>query len=182
MDWLIIIALIGALFLMPTAYAGLIGAPWAPTRIAAVKKAFDDIGVDGEDTVIDLGSGDGAILLQAEKWGAAMAIGYELSPIMWIVGYIRTFGKRRIQMKYGNFYKASLPPKATIIFCFLMPKHMEQVGKYIVAQQLSNKTIVLSYAFPFQGISTSRVYREKKCAPLYLYDLATLREAFKVED
>lgn len=177
MDWLTITALIGALFLVPTAYAGLIGAPWAPTRIASIKKAFDDIGIDAKDTVVDLGAGDGAILLQAASRGAR-AIGYELSPIMWIVGRIRALGHTRITMKYGNLYRAALPSKTTLVFFFLMPKHMDQVGKYLASQQISSATLVLSYAFSFKNITPTRVYREKKCAPLYLYELSALREYF----
>ncbi len=174
MDWLIIGALIGALFLVPTAYAGFIGAPWAPTRIASIKKAFHDIGIDEKDMVLDLGAGDGAILLQAASCGAR-AIGYELSPIMWIVCFIRTVRHKRITIQYGNFYHAVLPAETTLVFFFLMPKHMEQVRKYLAAQQLSDQTLVLSYAFAFQHITPARVYREKKCAPLYLYELSALR-------
>lgn len=177
MDWLTLTALIGALFLVPTAYAGLIGAPWAPTRIVSVKKAFDDIGIDAKDTVVDLGAGDGAILLQAASRGAR-AIGYELSPIMWIVGCVRALGKKRITIQYGNLYRATLPKETTLIFFFLMPKHMEQVGKYLASQQVSNATLVLSYAFSFKNITPARVYREKKCAPLYLYELSAIREHF----
>lgn len=177
MDWLIITALIGALFLVPTAYAGLIGAPWAPTRIASVKKAFDDIGIDAKDTVVDLGAGDGAILLQAALRGAR-AIGYELSPIMWIVGWIRTLGRKAITMKYGNLYRVVLPKETTLVFFFLMPKHMDQVGKYLASQEISGATLVLSYAFSFKNIAPARVYREKKCAPLYLYQISALREYF----
>lgn len=175
MDLLIIAALIGALFLVPTAYAGLIGAPWAPTRIASVKKAFDDIEVSEKDVVIDLGAGDAAILLEAVKRGAHVT-GYELSPIMWIIGYIRTFGRKRITIQYGNFFRAKLSSKTTLIFFFLMPKHMEQVRKYLASQKLSDATLILTYAFAFKHIAPSRVYREKRCAPLYLYELSALRD------
>ncbi len=177
MDWLTLTALIGALFLVPTAYAGLIGAPWAPTRIASVKKAFDDIGIDAKDVVVDLGAGDGAILLQAAARGAR-GIGYELSPIMWIAGCIRTLGQKRITMKYGNLYRATLPREITTVFFFLMPKHMDQVGKYLSSQQISSSALVLSYAFSFKNIAPARIYREKKCAPLYLYELSAIREHF----
>ncbi len=179
MDWLIITALIGALFLVPTAYAGLIGAPWAPTRIAAVKKAFDDIGIDAKDVVVDLGAGDGAIIIQAASRGAR-AVGYELSPIMWIVAYIRALGHKRIAIKYGNLYNATLPSSTTLIFFFLMPKHMDQVGKYLASQQISSATLVLSYAFSFKNIAPARIYREKKCAPLYLYELSAIRSQIDI--
>lgn len=178
MDWLTIVALIGALFLVPTAYAGIIGAPWAPTRMASVKKAFDDIGISEKDHIVDLGAGDAAILVEAAKRGA-YTTGYELSPIMWIVGRVRMIGQKNTEIKYGNFFNAQLPEKTTLVFLFLMPRHMDTVGKYIVSQHISNKVLVLSYAFSFKGVTPSRIYREKKCAPLYLYEIAAIRERYK---
>ena len=53
MDWEIVGALIISVFLIPTAYAGFIGAPWAPTRMKSVKKAFDDIETGEKDLVVD---------------------------------------------------------------------------------------------------------------------------------
>lgn len=177
MDYTILGALIFSVFLIPTAYAGLIGAPWAPTRMASVRKAFDDIEIGEKDVVIDLGAGNGAILAEAGRRGAT-AIGYELSPIMWIVAQIRIIGKKTARIVYGNFFRISLPENTTLVFFFLMPKHMDQVGKYLAQQSLNDKALILSYAFPFKGVQALNVYRVKKCAPLYLYDISTIRFHF----
>ncbi len=173
MDWWTIGALVGGVLLLPTAYAGIIGAPWAPTRMAAVKKAFDDIGISEKDIVIDLGAGDGSILAEALRRGARAA-GYELSPIMWAIAMIRSRGN----VVYGNFFKKKLMSNTTVVFFFLMPKHMKAVGAYIASQKLKGKTLVLSYAFPFKEIKALTIYREKNCAPLYLYEVSELRAHF----
>lgn len=177
MDYWLIGTLIFSVFLIPTAYAGVIGAPWAPTRMASVKKAFDNIEIGEKDLVVDLGAGDGAIMLEATKRGAR-AIGYELSPIMWIVACIRTMTQQKARILYGNFFKKELPEDTTLVFLFLMPKHMNKVGEYLSSQKITNKTLVLSYAFPFQEIKALHTYREKKCAPLYLYEMSLLRGHF----
>ena len=177
MDYVIVGILIFSVFLIPTAYAGFIGAPWAPTRMASVRKAFDNIGIGEKDVVVDLGAGNGAILFEAANRGAR-GVGYELSPIMWVVEYINKMHKKGVQIIYGNFFKKALPKDTTLLFLFLMPKHMNHIGAYISSQKLDNKTLVLSYAFPFKNIQTLHVYREEKCAPLYLYELSTLRFHF----
>lgn len=174
MDWGIVSALVGAVLLIPTAYAGIIGAPWAPTRMPSVKKAFDNIGISEKDLVVDLGAGNGSILREAARRGANV-YGYELSPIMWIISAMRT-GWRTA---YGNFFKKRLPKDTTLVFCFLMPKHMNTVGKYIASQQLPRKALVLSYAFPFPELQAIHIYREKKCAPLYLYEMRSIYEHFE---
>ncbi len=165
------------MFLIPTAYAGYIGAPWAPTRMASVKTAFDDIGISEKDTIVDLGAGDGAIVQEAAVRGAK-GVGYELSPIMWIVARIRTMKQSSATIIYKNFFRAKLPHDTTLVFLFLMPKHMDRVGAYLAGQSIDDSTLVLSYAFPFKKVPTLTSYREKKCAPLYLYEMSTLRFHF----
>ena len=177
MDWEIVGALIISVFLIPTAYAGFIGAPWAPTRMNSVKKAFDDMEVGEKDLVVDLGAGNGAIIREAAKRGAH-GVGYELSPIMWIVGILNTLKQKGARMVYGNFFKKVLPKKTTIVFLFLMPKNMNQVGGYLSKQPIDNKTLVLSYAFPFTEVKSMNTFREKNCAPLYLYEMSALRAYF----
>jgi hypothetical protein len=177
MDWGIVGALVISVFLIPTAYAGFIGAPWAPTRMASVKKAFDDIEITEKDAVVDLGAGNGAIILEAAKRGAR-ATGYELSPVMWIVAAIHTFGQKHARILFGNFFKKSLPEETTLVFFFLMPKHMNHVGEYLSKQEIKDETLVLSYAFPFKEVQALHSYREKGCAPLYLYEMSGLRAHF----
>ncbi len=179
MDWWIIAALLGSALLIPTAYAGFIGAPWAPTRMSVVKKAFDDIGISNKDIVVDLGAGDGSIVREAAYRGAR-TVGYELSPIMWAVAWVRTFRFKKSRMVYGNFFKKTLPEDATLVFLFLMPKHMDTVGKFLAKQPIGEKTLVLSYAFAFRDIHSLNTYRQEKCAPLYLYELSALREHYAI--
>lgn len=172
MDLIIILTLAGVALLIPTAYAGKIGAPYAPTPIAVVKKAFDMIDVGKSDTVIDIGSGDGKILLEADS-REAHAVGYELSPILYAVSLIRTLNKHKIRLRYKNFYKQR-KTKATIIFAFLMPENMHRVKKYLGQLKAPNGKYFLAYAFPFKDVEPEMIVREKNCAPIYVYNLKEL--------
>lgn len=159
--------------MIPTAYAGKIGAPYAPTRLPVVKKAFDWAGIGASDTLIDLGTGDGKILLEAARRGAS-AIGYELSPILWVVAWLRILharGRDRARVKFANFYKQTLPPQTNRIFAFLMPHNMARVAAFLKEQKLPDKTLVFAYAFPFAEVEPLTVIRAKNCAPLYIYEL-----------
>ncbi len=169
---LLLLALAGLALLIPTAYAGWIGAPYAPTRLPVVKKAFDFIGVSPEDVVVDLGAGDGKIVLEAARRGA-QAIGYELSPIMWLVASVRTLGKRNSHIRFGNFYTKSLRD-ATHVFAFLMPENMPKVRTYLARQTCPRGKFFLAYAFPFKDAEPLHFVRAKICAPIYIYDLQEL--------
>lgn len=153
--------------MIPTAYAGKIGAPYAPTRLPVVKKAFDWAGIGASNTLVDLGAGDGKILLEAARRGAT-AIGYELSPIMWAIAWVRMRGRG---VKFANFYKQTLPPQTNRIFAFLMPHNMGRVAAFLKRQKLPDKTLVFAYAFPFTEVEPLTVIRAKNCAPLYIYEL-----------
>lgn len=153
--------------LIPTAYAGKIGAPYAPTRLPVVKKAFDWAGISAQDILVDLGAGDGKILLEAKRRGAT-TIGYELSPIMWAIAWVRMRGRG---VKFANFYKQTLPTKTNRIFAFLMPHNMARVATFLSQQKLPAKTLVFAYAFPFTEVEPLTIIRAKHCAPLYIYEL-----------
>lgn len=183
LNWIIFIGLI---LLLPTAYAAKIGAPYAPTFMAAIKRAFSYISLGPHDVIVDLGAGDGRVLIAAGERGA-QGIGYELSPIMWFVVWLRLkflslrSGSRRepktapalkpahkIYMR--NFFKQKLPPQTTIIFAFLMPEHMAQVKQFLSRQQLPNLRYVLIYAFPFPDLRAYHIIHEPKCSRLYVYN------------
>ena len=169
MDLFTILILAGLVLLIPTAYAAKIGAPYAPTFSAAIKNTLDFIQLDSKDVLVDIGAGDGKVLLAAEKRGAR-AIGFELSPIMAFVIWLRTLGKKKIQIKMQNFYKKKIPAEATVIFAFLMPENMDKVQKYLTKQELSNVRLVAVYAFPFKKLDPIKTIHTPKCARVFVYD------------
>lgn len=171
MTWTMWAIYIGLILLIPTAYAGWIGAPYAPTRLKAVRRAFELLEVGEADTVVDLGAGDGGILLTAARRGAK-AKGWELSPIMFAIAWLRTIG--RAKLRFGNFYNQSFP-EATIIFAFLMPNNMAKVEAAIRRGAGPKLQYVLTYAFPFKNLTPTSIVREKNCAPLYVYEADSFR-------
>jgi hypothetical protein len=174
MDLLNAFLLLAFFALIPTAYAAKIGAPYVPTFTRALEAAFNFISLGPGDTLIDLGAGDGKIVLRAARRGA-LAIGYELSPIMWLIGALRALPVQRARVRYGNFYKRSLS-SATVVFAFLMPQNMDRVRRYLAKQVIPNGKFFLSYTFPFKGIEPLHVVREPKCGPVYIYNLQELTQ------
>ncbi|MCH8748316.1 hypothetical protein IH781_01040 [Patescibacteria group bacterium] len=172
MPYLLLLTIAVVILLIPTAYAGLIGAPWAPTKLAVVKKAFDIIDLGPEDVLYDLGAGDGKIVLEAARRGA-LARGLELSPIMWLVAWLRTLRQPRASVTLKNFYRQSLND-ATVVFIFLMPKIMPRVIDYLAKQEVPQGKVLLSYAFPLADIDPIQVIQEDGCGNIYVYDLEQL--------
>jgi len=176
MEVITILIIVGVILLLPTAYAAKIGAPYAPTFSAAIKNGLDYLQLDKNDVLIDLGAGDGKILLAAQERDAK-AIGYELSPIMWFITWLRlVFTKGRLRgvksahIYLRNFYKQSLSPETTVIFAFLMPENMTKVRQYLAQQKLPNLRAIMIYAFPFKDIQPIKTIHTPKCARVFIYD------------
>lgn len=89
-----VIALV-ALFAGFTLYAIYSCAPYVPTLNRLVTNMLDMAEVGGKDTVVDLGSGDGRIVMAAADRGAK-AVGYEINPILVLIG------KWRLKSKFKN--------------------------------------------------------------------------------
>jgi hypothetical protein len=174
MGWasLLVIVLLAAL--IPTAYAGLIGAPYVPARRRTIAQGFDRIQLSEKDIVIELGSGDGSSLLEAHKRGAK-AVGFELSPFLWLISQIRTWRKPNITIHWKNFFKADIN-SATVIYLFLMPKTLGHVRSWLKKQHIPHGRYVLSYAFAFRDAQPLATVRSKKELPLYIYDLHQLQK------
>ncbi|MCC7523094.1 hypothetical protein IT407_04855 [Candidatus Uhrbacteria bacterium] len=127
-----------------------IGAPWLPVRRRDIADAFALAQPGSDDTVIDLGSGDGRLLLESAKKGAAV-IGYELNPILVWISRIRlkSFASRSV-IHRQNLLDADLS-KATIIYIFgigpLMPKLSKKIQKECRAG-----VKIISFAFELPGM------------------------------
>lgn len=161
----------GLILLIPAGYAGKIGAPWVPVRKRAITRTFDELEIGEGDVVVDVGCGDGKVLLEAARRGAR-AVGFELSPYMWFIAWLRTLGNKRIQVRYGNFFKMKLPSDTTVVYSFLMPETMSRLDAHLKRQELPHAKYLASYMFGLKEGAPLVIFREKNCGPVYVYDIA----------
>ncbi|GAC1387144.1 MAG: hypothetical protein NVS1B7_5710 [Candidatus Saccharimonadales bacterium] len=142
----------------------LFGAPFLPTLGAQVPKALDLIDMKPGETLIELGSGDGRVLLAAAERGLN-AIGYELNPFLVIYSRIKVFKYRKqIKIIWGNFWNVNLP-ECDGIFVFLLQPYMNKLDKKII-QECSKPVKLVSFAFT---IPEKKVHVRDKGMFLYKY-------------
>jgi SAM-dependent methyltransferase len=144
MIWLILL-----LILLCFAVVVLFGAPYLPTLTPQVKTALELADLKPGQTLLELGCGDGKVLIAAAKQGIT-AVGYELNPIMAAVCWLRTRRYRRhVKVIWGDFWQRSWPP-ADAIFTFLLPKFMPRLNKKIM-QSPDKPVKLVSFAFKIPG-------------------------------
>lgn len=124
------------------------GAPYLPTLSKQVDAALDLADLQPGQSLLELGCGDGKVLIAAAKRGWNV-VGYELNPLLAALAWLRTrrYGKR-VKVVCGDFWLASWPP-ADAIFVFLLDPFMPKLNTKIV--QYSSKSVksvkLVSFAF-----------------------------------
>jgi len=142
----------------------MVGAPYLPTLRPQVKIALELARLKPGKTLLELGCGDGKVLLAAAKQGLNV-VGYELNPILVVIARLRTWKYRRqVRVIWGNFWTQAWPP-ADAVFVFLLPKYMEKLNTKLL--QYPHKPIrLVSYAFK---IPSRKAGRRKGGVYLYTY-------------
>jgi hypothetical protein len=157
----IIVVIISAIW--PT----LIGAVWIPIPRETARKMLELAKVTPDDTVIDLGSGDGRIIVMAAEEFRATAVGIEADPfrVLWSRNVIRRRSlKNQVKVVWGNFYSQSIAA-ATVVTVF----QGQAINKSLqpkLSTELKSGTRVVSYSFPFEDWEPVETQKNPN---LYLY-------------
>jgi len=142
MIWLIIV---GAVLLFSFSAVLLVGAPYLPTLKPQVEAALRLADLHKGQTLLELGCGDGRVLIAAAQKGLNV-VGYELNPFLALVTYLRTWQYRKqVTVIWGDFWRKPWP-KADAIFVFLLPKYMQKLDTKIM-QSTSKPVKLVSFAF-----------------------------------
>jgi SAM-dependent methyltransferase len=142
----------------------LFGPPYLPTLKPNMDAALDMLDLKPGQTLLDLGSGDGRVLLAAAERGWN-AVGIELSPVLVIVARIRTWKYRKqVKILWGNYFQRTWPP-ADAIFGFIIAHQMHQLDERITTWH-TKPIRMASFAFQIPG---KEPITENKGVYLYEY-------------
>jgi hypothetical protein len=141
------------------------GAPYLPTMKQQQLQAIELLDLKPGQTMLELGSGDGRMLIAAARQGIK-SVGYELNPILFIVSKIICFKYRKfVKIYYGNFWYKKWP-KAEGIFVFLHPRFMKKLDSAVKEQYAGQSVKLVSYAFKIPG---QKPLKTKNALYLYKY-------------
>jgi hypothetical protein len=114
------------ILLVTFGYVVFFGAPYVPSHRKEVRLAFRELfPLSDQDTVVDIGSGDGVVLREAARLGAR-AIGFEINPIL--VGISRLLSRNtNIRIEMANFWYRSFPKETTLVYIFGVSRDNQRV-------------------------------------------------------
>jgi len=154
MNWLLLAFLLLSVLLGFVVFLG--GPPYVPTLRRNMDAALDLLDLKQGQTMLELGSGDGRVLVAAAKRGINV-VGIELSPLLVIISWLRTRRYRKhVRIIWGNYF-ATKWPTADAIFTFMIPRQMAKLDKRI--EQWHKKPVRLaSFAFAIPGKKPAATY------------------------
>lgn len=150
-----------ALVIIVFGFVVFFGAPYLPTRKKQIGTALDLLNLSPGQTLLELGSGDGRVLLAAAERGIK-CVGYELNPILVVISRIVTWRYRKlVSIKHGNYWSKNWP-RADGIYVFLLDKYMLKLDKKIRDQNRPLKLVSFAFRIPNKKLA-------KKLQGIYLY-------------
>ena len=168
MSWIDIVKIVELALLVSVLWATQRGAPWTPTPMRKVHKMLAMADIEPDDTIYDLGCGDGRMVIIAARHYGARAVGIEIHPLryLWCQMMITMLNLRdRVQIVKGDFFKLNLSD-ADVITCFLLPTTNRKLqGK--LKQELHAGARVVSSDFTFPGL---HLIQGDSGAKICLYD------------
>ncbi|UCD06754.1 MAG: class I SAM-dependent methyltransferase [candidate division WOR-3 bacterium] len=117
-----------------------------------VHKMLELARVTSDDTVFDLGCGDGRVLITAAKIYGAHAVGIEIDPLRFLFAWLMVLASgqsRRVKIMFGNFFTKEIGG-ATVIVLFLYGPTNNRL-KEKLRRELRPGTRIVSYVWEFEG-------------------------------
>ena len=133
--------------LIPALY----GLPPVSTKPERIRNALKLANLRPDETLYDLGAGDGRVLLLAAREFGAKAVGIEVGPIqcalIWLRATASGFGGQ-IRVKWENFYKADLH-EADVVFVYATSTEVRKLAPHLEQQMKQGARLIsISADFP----------------------------------
>ncbi len=150
------------------------GAPFVPTPKSIIRKALKFANLKPGESLYDLGSGTGKVLVIGAKEFGAKVVGFEFSAFLFLISKLNFFFHRiKGNIYCQDFFKANLS-NADVIFLFLTPRILAKLEEKF-AKELKPGTRIVSFSSPLSSWKPSQtipLLERKNKINLYLYSIS----------
>jgi SAM-dependent methyltransferase len=151
---LVIQGVLGAFFILAISFYLPIpwGAPWVPTPSRTAAQMLKMAGVKPGEKVVDLGAGDGRLVILAARKFGARAVGVEIDPFRWLMANlnIRILGLQgKARVVLGD--RRKFDPTDTDVVVLYLQQGTNQFLKDRLSRSLKPGARVVSHAFSMSG-------------------------------
>jgi predicted RNA methylase len=143
-------------------------APFLPTNYKKVDLMIKEAHLMQTDTVFDLGSGDGRIVITAAEMGVKEAVGFEINPALnlFAKAWAKVMRLKNTNFITKSFWRADLA-ECNKLFLYLLPKTLDKLETKIIEEMHSGSRII-SYKFKFKNLKLVKSLEKDE---IYVYEV-----------
>lgn len=120
----------------------------------------------------DAGCGTGTVLVSlARRFPLTSFEGWEIAPLPWLIGRMRTYSLPNCHIRWGSFWPQSLA-RFDMVYAFLSPVPMPLLWDK-ACREMKCGTLLVSNSFAVPDEKPWRVLDEGSTMPLYVYLVCT---------
>lgn len=160
---ILFVVLVGCVYTSYLVFAALSAAPYVATQDVACRIMLDLAEIKPGTRVVELGSGNGEVSIEAAKRGAVVT-GIELNPLLVVWAYYRAFRAgvgSQVCFRRGNIWR-TLPLPADVVFVYLLPETLARLWPLLQKTYLPG-TRLISNAFAISGVTPEQVKEGVYC-------------------
>lgn len=146
------------------------GALYVSTARVRINVFLSAVHMTPDQTLVDLGCGDGRVLRGACKRYGVRAVGYEINLLAYLKARCLCLFTPGIRLVLRNFWHADIS-QADVVYCYLYPDVLKRMALKL-GTELKPGAVVVSGNFPLPGWRPSEVVagaRPLYNSPLYIY-------------
>ena len=128
------------------------GGPYVPSSPNRVKLMVEAANIEHGDMIVDIGSGDGRIVIAAAEAGAKKSVGYEIHSGLVKKSQLSAKMKRvsdKTEFRKQSFWKADLS-EFTVVFMFQIPFAMKKISEKL-KRELPPGARIISNGYDLPG-------------------------------
>jgi 16S rRNA A1518/A1519 N6-dimethyltransferase RsmA/KsgA/DIM1 with predicted DNA glycosylase/AP lyase activity len=139
----------------------LLPVPFIPTSKKTARKMVEAANLKETDSVYDLGSGDGRLILMAAEKGVKSAVGFEINPFLNMLARLKAkILKRKNTLFITQSVFAADLSKCDKLFIYMSTKIMKKLESKIM-NEMKDGALVISNTFPFYDMKPIQVIDNK---------------------
>lgn len=165
---------LGMTVILSLLYSAVRYVPYVPTEWSVIHKMIAAAELKDGQKVIDLGCGDGRLLMASMEDKNVRATGVEINRfISWLARFRIWSRGLKANIVRGNFFKVSLRD-TDVVFCYLFPKVMLRLEPKF-SEELQNGSRIVSYCFPIKAWRPTKIIQTRSDKPknflIYVYHI-----------